>query len=180
VVNEVVHAPSRWHIRQYRAYRARQRRTRFVPEEWDAAIANLPPGQQSYVRQRWVRSIMSMDSRHHKDVIRFFLLQTSSLLGGVAITALSGIGLSAKSSSETIRWFIFALGFLVAGSAGLEQIGHYNEHRVLARQAREDLITEGYDYLLPEPQSAQFPNFKRKVEKILHIYNQAYNKTLGT
>jgi hypothetical protein len=45
---------------------------------------------------------------------------------------------------------IFALGFVVAGSAAMELLGRYNQHRMLARGAPEDLLSAGSRYLLPE------------------------------
>jgi hypothetical protein len=123
-----------------------------------------------------------VDRRHKKDVLRFFVLRSLSILGGVAITALSGIGLSSTSSSTAIRWTIFALGFLVAGSAAMEQLGHYGQHRMLAREAREELLTVGFGYLLPEPGAdgaAAFETFRKSVEVILQRYNDKYNRTLS-
>jgi hypothetical protein len=148
-------------------------------EEWEPATKKLSDGQQRYVRLRWGRSIELIDSRHRRDVVLFYILRTLSILGGVAVTALSGIGLSGKSSSAEIRWTIFALGFLVAGSAAMEQLGHYNQHRMLARGAREDLLSAGFSYLLPEPDAGQFDAFQKKIERILTEYNQAYGKTIS-
>jgi hypothetical protein len=118
-------------------------------------------------------------TRHGNDVWRFYVLRSLSILGGVAITALSGIGLSGSSSSPGIRWTIFALGFLVAGSAAMEQLGHYGQHRMLSRQAREELLTVGFGYLLPEPAPAGFDEFRQLVEGILGKYNDSYNRTLS-
>lgn len=106
----------------------RLRLPRFSPDDWRPVITQLNDGQQLYVRLRWVNSIEKMEKRHGKDVLRFYVLRSLSVLGGVAITALSGIGLSGTSSSGAIRWTIFALGFLVAGSAGMEQLGQYGRH----------------------------------------------------
>ncbi|MGH3226623.1 MAG: SLATT domain-containing protein [Streptosporangiaceae bacterium] len=159
----------------------RLRPPRFSRGDWAPAITLLNEGQQLYVRLRWVNSIEKMEKRHGKDVLRFFLLRSLSVLGGVAITALSGIGLSGSSSSGAIRWTIFALGFLVAGSAGMEQLGQYGRHRVLSREAREDLLTAGFGYLLPKPDpndGAAFEAFRGSVERILKEYNDKYTRTL--
>jgi Protein of unknown function (DUF4231) len=154
---------------------------RFSPEDWRPVITQLNDGQQLYVRLRWVNSIEKMEKRHGKDVLRFYVLRSLSVLGGVSITALSGIGLSGTSSSGAIRWTIFALGFLVAGSAGMEQLGQYGRHRVLSRDAREELLTAGFGYLLPKPDpndEEAFEAFRVGVEKILKEYNDKYARTL--
>jgi len=159
----------------------RLRLPRFSRDDWTSAISLLNEGQQLYVRLRWVNSIEKLDKRHGRDVLRFFVLRSLSVLGGVAITALSGIGLSGTSSSGAIRWTIFALGFLVAGSAGMEQLGQYGRHRMLAREAREDLLTAGFGYLLPKPDpddGAAFEAFRGGVEQILKEYNDKYTRTL--
>jgi Protein of unknown function (DUF4231) len=152
----------------------------FSLDDWEPAIRSLSDdGKQRYVRLRWARSIELMDLRHRRDVRLFYILRSLSILGGVAVTALSGIGLSTKNSSAEVRWTIFALGFLVAGSAAMEQLGHYNQHRMLARGAREDLISAGFSYLLPAPDDNQFQGFRDKIERILKGYNQAYGKTIS-
>jgi hypothetical protein len=171
--------PAGWNLRARQRSRIQRRRRRhFWPADWAAAIAKLNEGERSYVQLRWCNSIEKMEGRHGKDVWRFYLLRSFSILGGVAITALSGIGLSGSSSSPEIRWTIFALGFLVAGSAGMEQLGHYGQHRMLSRQAREELLTAGFGYLLPEPAPAGFEEFRQLVEGILGRYNDSYNRTL--
>jgi Protein of unknown function (DUF4231) len=171
--------PAGWNLRaRQRARSQRRQRRHFSPADWAAAIAKLDEGQRSYVQLRWSNSIEKMETRHAKDVWRFYLLRSLSILGGVAITALSGIGLSGSSSSPEIRWTIFALGFLVAGSAAMEQLGHYGQHRMLSRQAREELLTAGFGYLLPEPTPAGFDEFRQLVEGVLGRYNDAYNRTL--
>ena len=86
-------SPSRW-----RSMR------RFSLADWLPAIEELNEGQQRYVILRWIDSIQLMESRHGRDVLRFFVLRTFSVLGGVAITALSGIGLSGTNTSGAIRW----------------------------------------------------------------------------
>jgi hypothetical protein len=169
-----------WNVRsRWKSRRQRRQRQHFSSADWEQAITTLAGGQQSYVRLRWVNSIEKMDTRHGKDVWRFYLLRSLSILGGVAITALSGIGLSGSSSSPGIRWTIFGLGFLVAGSAAMEQLGHYGQHRMLSRQAREELLTAGFGYLLPEPATDRFDAFRELVEDILHRYNDSYNRTLS-
>ncbi len=120
-----------------------------------------------------------MDSRHRRSVSRFFILRTLSVLGGVAVTALSGIGLSSTTSSAEIRWTIFALGFVVAGSAGIEQLGHYGQHRLLSRQAVDQLLTAGFDYLLPAAAPDEFDAFRKVVEDVLDTYNVAYNRSIA-
>lgn len=60
----------------------------------------------------------------------------------------------------------------------MEQLGHYGQHRMLSRQAREELLTAGFGYLLPEPAPAGFDEFRQLVEGILGRYNDAYNRTL--
>ncbi len=170
----------RWNLPYIWSTRRRgQRNGSFSPADWELAIGDLDGGQQRYIRMRWAGSIELLDTRHRRDVQLFYLLRSLSVLGGVAITALSGIGLSGKSSSEVIRWFIFALGFLVAGSAGLEQLGHYSQHRLLARQAREQLLTAGFGYLLPTASRDGFEAFRKSIENILRAYNQSYNKTIS-
>jgi hypothetical protein len=146
---------------------------------WEPAITKLSAGQKQYVRLRWASSIELMSTRHGKDVRLFYLLRTLAILGGVAITALSGIGLSGTNSSAGIRWTIFALGFIVSGSAAIEQLGHYGQHRMLSRQAREQLLTAGFTCLLPEAEQAGFDTFRKKIEDILGAYNKSYNKTLS-
>jgi hypothetical protein len=173
-------APHWWNARRkWRLRRRRRQIQQFSWDDWEPAISNLSPGEKRYVKLRWARSIELMDTRHRRDVSLFYVLRSLSILGGVAVTALSGIGLSGKSSSADVRWTIFALGFLVAGSAAMEQIGHYNQHRMLARGAREDLLSEGFSSLLPEAKSDQFEQFRVKVERILSGYNQAYGKTIS-
>jgi hypothetical protein len=170
-----------WSLRsRWRSWRGRRQRQRFSWAEWEPAITELDDGQGSYVRFRWARSIEMMNTRHGKDVQLFYLLRSLSILGGVAITALSGIGLSSTSSSAGIRWIIFALGFLVAGSAALEQLGHYGQHRMLSRQAREKLLTAGFRYLLPKAASGDFEGFRASIEEILQDYNDNYNRTLSS
>jgi Protein of unknown function (DUF4231) len=172
--------PSWWQVwSRWRSWRRRRRTKRFSLDEWDPAIDGLNPGQGRYVRLRWARSIELMDIRHKKYVELFYVLRTLSILGGVAVTALSGIGISGKSSSAGIRWTIFALGFLVAGSAALEQIGHYNQRRMLTRGAREELLSAGFSYLLPAADPGHFDEFRDKIEGILRAYNQSYDKTLS-
>jgi Protein of unknown function (DUF4231) len=179
-VQQARQEPAGWNLRARRRSRSQRRqRQRFSPTDWKAAIDTLNEGQQSYMRLRWVSSIEQMENRHGKDVWRFYVLRSLSILGGVAITALSGIGLSGTSSSPGIRWTIFALGFLVAGSAAMEQLGHYGQHRMLSRQAREELLTAGFGYLLPEPAAADFDEFRQLVERILGKYNDSYNRTLS-
>jgi hypothetical protein len=159
--------------------KTRRRRQRFSMEEWEPAITGLGSGEQRYIRLRWTRSIELIDKRHRQDVSRFFILRTLSVLGGVTITALSGIGLSGTSSSPGIRWTIFALGFVVAGSAAMEQLGHYNQHRLLSRGAREELLSAGFGYLLPAPDPASFDEFRKNVEQIIGKYNQDYDRTIS-
>jgi Protein of unknown function (DUF4231) len=172
--------PGGWNLRARRQSRIQRRqRQQFSRADWATAVATLDEGQRSYVQLRWFTSIEKMDSRHGNDVWRFYVLRSLSILGGVAITALSGIGLSGSSSSPGIRWTIFALGFLVAGSAAMEQLGHYGQHRMLSRQAREELLTAGFGYLLPEPAQAGFDEFRQLVENILGKYNDSYNRTLS-
>jgi hypothetical protein len=172
--------PAGWNLRaRQRSRSQRRQRQRFSPADWAAAVAMLDEGQRSYVQLRWFNSIENMDTRHGRDVWRFYVLRSLSILGGVAITALSGIGLSGSSSSGGIRWTIFALGFLVAGSAAMEQLGHYGQHRMLSRQAREELLTAGFGYLLPEPAAADFDTFRELVEGILRKYNDSYDRTLS-
>jgi hypothetical protein len=172
--------PAGWNLRARRRSRIQRRqRQQFSRADWTAAVATLDEGQRSYVQLRWFSSIEKMDTRHGNDVWRFYLLRSLSILGGVAITALSGIGLSGSSSSPGIRWTIFALGFLVAGSAAMEQLGHYGQHRMLSRQAREELLTAGFGYLLPAPAPAGFDEFRQLVEGILGKYNDSYNRTLS-
>jgi predicted RNase H-like HicB family nuclease len=166
--------PSWWNAWSPRGSWRRRQSRRFSLEEWMPAIEGLSPGQQRYVRLRWARSIELTDIRHKRCVQRFYVLRTLSILGGVAVTALSGIGLSGRSSSAEIRWTIFALGFLVAGSAAMEQLGHYNQRRILARRAREELLSAGFSYLLPAPELDHFNEFRDNIEKILHAYNQSY------
>jgi hypothetical protein len=172
-------SPRWWNARRWKLRRHPWQSRRFSLEEWEPAISNLTEGQQRYVRLRWARWIELMEFRHRKDVRNFYILRSLSILGGVAVTALSGIGLSGKSSSAEVRWTIFALGFLVAGSAAMEQLGHYNQHRLLARVAREDLLSAGFSYLLPEPARGQFRTFRDRTERILGVYNQAYTKTIS-
>jgi len=176
VVSVSSRSRSRWN-----PWRRRRPRQRFLLADWEPSIAKLSDGQQRYVLLRWAASIEVLERRHSADVLRFFVLRSMSVLGGVAITALSGIGLSGTSSSGSVRWFIFALGFLVAGAAGLEQLGHYAEHRMLSRQAREDLLTEGFGYLFPAPthNENEPPDFRKGVETIIKQYNQRYNKTIS-
>lgn len=166
-----------WTRRKLR--RQRRQRQRFSLDAWEPGIGGLTDGQQRYVLLRWASSIELMDKRHRHDVSIFYALRTLSILGGVAVTALSGIGLSSTSSSSGIRWTIFALGFLVAGSAGVEQMGHYGQHRVLSRQAREQLLSAGFGYLLPAAASDGFDQFREQVEAILHTYNQSYDRTIS-
>lgn len=167
----------RWSLPSWRGGRGK---AGFTIADWEPAIRKLDDGQQRYIRMRWAGSIELMDTRHRRDVWLFLILRSLSVLGGVAITALSGIGLSGKSSSEAIRWTIFGLGFLVSGSVGLEQLGHYGQHRLLARQAREQLLSAGFDYLLPMARKAGFEAFRKDVEKILDTYNQSYGKTISS
>jgi hypothetical protein len=61
----------------------------------------------------------------------------------------------------------------------MEQLGHYGQHRMLSRQAREELLTAGFGYLLPKPAAADFDEFRQLVERILGKYNAAYNRTLA-
>jgi len=164
----------RWKLR-----RQRRQRQRFSLNAWEPGIGTLDEGQQRYILLRWASSIELMDKRHRQDVSIFYLLRTLSILGGVAVTALSGIGLSSTSSSTGIRWTIFALGFLVAGSAGLEQMGHYGQHRVLSRQTREQLLSAGFGYLLPAAAPAGFDQFREQIETILSAYNQSYDRTIS-
>jgi predicted RNase H-like HicB family nuclease len=172
--------PSWWQVLSRWQSRRRRRRSQvFSLEEWEPVIARLNPDQERYVRLRWARSVTLMDTRHKKYVEFFYVLRTMSILGGVAVTALSGIGISGKSSSAVIRWTIFALGFLVAGSAALEQIGHYNQRRMLTRRARDDLLSVGFSHLLPAVDLDRFNEFRDKIEGILRVYNQSYNKMLS-
>ena len=167
--------PHWWSLSRWRSMR------RFSLADWSPAINKLTEGQQLYVKLRWIDSIQLMESRHGRDVLRFFVLRTFSVLGGVAITALSGIGLSGTNTSGAIRWTIFTLGFLVAGSAGMEQLGQYGAHRMFSRMAREGLYTAGSDYLLPKPDpdnNEAFEAFRGSVEQILEDYNDKYSKTL--
>jgi hypothetical protein len=165
----------------WKPWRGRRLRPRFLIADWEPVIGKLGDGQQRYVLLRWAASIETMERRHSKDVLWFFILRSVSVLGGIAITALSGIGLSSTNASGSIRWFIFALGFLVAGAAALEQLGHYAEHRMLSRQAREDLLTEGFGYLFPAPtgKANAFEDFRKNVEAILKQYNLRYEKTIS-
>ena len=173
-------APRWWNVRRkWVLWRRRRQFQQFSLDDWEPAICHLGEGHQRYVRLRWARSIELMDLRHRRDVRLFYILRSLSILGGVAVTALSGIGLSGKSSSAEVRWTIFALGFLVAGSAAMEQLGNYNQHRMLARGAREDLLSAGFSYLLPEADSNKFQPFRDKIERILNGYNQAYGKTIS-
>ncbi len=172
--------PGWWNFwARWRSLRHRRQRQQFALTAWEPAITKLNDGQQRYVRLRWASSIELMDTRHRRDVRLFFLLRALSILGGVAITALSGIGLSGTSSSAEIRWTIFALGFLVSGSAAIEQLGHYGQHRMLSRQAREKLLTAGFTYLLPEAVPNDFDAFRKQIENILSGYNQSYSRTLS-
>jgi hypothetical protein len=172
--------PGWWNLwKRWKSWRQRRQRQRFSLTAWEPGLDQLTPGQQRYVLLRWASSIELMDSRHRRDVSRFYVLRTLSILGGVAVTALSGIGLSGTNSSAGIRWTIFALGFLVAGSAGMEQLGHYGQHRVLSRQAREQLLSVGFGYLLPAAVPADFGKFRKQVEDILHTYNQSYDRTIS-
>jgi hypothetical protein len=176
VVSVSSRSRSRWN-----PLRRRRPRRRFLITDWEPTIAGLSHGQQRYVLLRWANSIETMERRHSKDVLWYFILRSVSVLGGVAITALSGIGLSGTSASGSIRWVIFGLGFLVAGAAALEQLGHYAEHRMLSRQAREDLLTEGFGYLFPSPteNGNAFEGFRNSVEAIIKQYNQRYDKTIS-
>jgi hypothetical protein len=42
-------------------------------------------------RNRWVQSLNRLDRQHKRDVTAFFVFRALSILGGVAITALSGV-----------------------------------------------------------------------------------------
>jgi uncharacterized protein DUF4231 len=159
--------------------RQRRQRQRFALAAWLPGLEHLNPGQNQYVRLRWAGSIELMDNRHRRSVSLFYTLRTTSILGGVAVTALSGIGLSGSSSSPGIRWTIFALGFVVAASAGIEQLGHYGQHRVLSRQTREQLLSAGFGYLLPAADPSQFDSFRDDVEKIIDTHNEAYNRSIS-
>ncbi len=162
-----------------RLRRLRRPRRRFSRDAWTPGLTDLTPGQQTYVWLRWASSIEALESRHRRSVSLFYLLRTMSVLGGVAVTALSGIGLSSSSPSAGVRWTIFALGFVVAGSAGIEQLGHYGQHRLLSREARDQLLSAGFGYLLPSAAEADFDTFHAHVEGILERYNKAYNRTIS-
>lgn len=109
------------------------------------------------------------------------VLRGISIMSGVAVTALSGIGLSENSAPSSIRWVIFSLGFLVAGAAGFEQLGQYGVHRVLKRKARDDLVHAGVTYFFGGPDGglADFDGFRDRVEHVIATYNASYDKGIA-
>ncbi|MGA2519603.1 MAG: SLATT domain-containing protein [Acidimicrobiales bacterium] len=151
-------------------------------KRWSEAKACIKDEQQLlYVDNRWAPTLDLMTRRHTQDAFWFTVLRGLSILSGVAITALSGIGISGHTSS-TVRWFIFGLGFLVAGSASIEQLGHYGQHRLLEREAREDLLAAGVRLFFGGGNGlpSGFDDFYRAVEQIIQRYNTAYNRTIAS
>jgi hypothetical protein len=166
-------------MRRFRIFKSMQV---WDPGSWKVLIDELTnTALRQYVEVRWVASLDLLDRRHRRDVALFFIFRCLSILSGVAITALSGIGLSGSSASPEIRWLIFSLGFIVAGSASMEQLGHYGQHRLLARKARQSLLNAGA-YLFFGGQDGtpgDFDTFRNWVEAAIDQYNGAYDRTIS-
>jgi hypothetical protein len=140
--------------------------------------------KRCFLYQRWFDNVVYVDNRERKDARWFLILRSFAIIGAAAISALAGIGAAGGGTAKTtIEWIVFGLGLAVAASATIEQLAHFGQHRLLGRQARELLKSEGSRFFFRTGEYSRngegaYARFRERVEAIVDKYNKDYERTI--
>jgi hypothetical protein len=117
----------------------------WLKDDFGALInsVNLGELQQHFIRSRWLDQVLWMEGKAGQAQKRYYVLRTSTIIGGVIIPALVSLSVSGTAAS-VVRWLTFALSLLVAITSAVEGFFRYGERWRHYRRTVEMLKIEGW------------------------------------
>lgn len=153
-----------------------------------ARTADRPVGagplQREFLRSRWLDQVHWLEHRATSCQRRYHRLAVVTLVGGLVIPALVGLGVG-SAAAQTIRWVTFGVGLLVGLATAIEGLFCYGDRWRHYRQTTELLKSEGWQffqhsgrYAGSADHAAGYPLFAAQVEAILQHDVETYITTV--
>lgn len=102
--------------------------------------------RKDFLKQRWLDQVLWLEGRATKNRDRHYALRLTTIIGGVIIPALVGLGKGDESWQIYLGWTAFGVSQAVAISAALEEFFGYGENYRNYRNTAESLKIEGWEY----------------------------------
>jgi hypothetical protein len=102
--------------------------------------------RKDFLKQRWLDQVLWLEGRATKNRDRHYALRLTTIIGGVIIPALVGLGKGNESWQIYLSWTAFGVSQAVAISAALEEFFGYGDNYRTYRNTAESLKIEGWEY----------------------------------
>lgn len=131
-------------------------------------------GRRAYVRGRWLEELNWLDRRAARAHGWYVALRLATIIGGVLIPAMVGVGPPGNSGGGIPSAIPFALGLVVAIAAATEGFFRFGDRWRHYRRVAETLKTEGWlfaeasgPYAGGAGAAVPFATFVDRVEQVL-------------
>lgn len=102
--------------------------------------------RKDFLKQRWLDQVLWLEGRATKNRDRHYALRLTTIIGGVIIPALVGLGKGTERWQASLAWTAFGVSQAVAISAALEEFFAYGENYRNYRNTAESLKIEGWEF----------------------------------
>ncbi|WP_228061939.1 DUF4231 domain-containing protein [[Phormidium] sp. LEGE 05292] len=102
--------------------------------------------RKDFLKQRWLDQVLWLEGRATKNRDRHYALRMTTIIGGVIIPALVGLGKGDERWQIYLGWTAFGVSQAVAISAALEEFFGYGENYRNYRNTAESLKIEGWEF----------------------------------
>lgn len=102
--------------------------------------------RRDFLKNRWLDQVLWLEGRATKNRNRHYALRLTTIIGGVIIPALVGMGQGNNRWQTTLAWWAFGLSQAVAISAAVEEFFAYGENYRNYRNTSEGLKIEGWEF----------------------------------
>lgn len=102
--------------------------------------------RKDFLKQRWLDQVLWLEGRATKNRDRHYALRMTTIVGGVIIPALVGLGKGDERWQIYLGWTAFGVSQAVAISAALEEFFGYGENYRTYRNTAESLKIEGWEF----------------------------------
>jgi len=130
--------------------------------------------QKEMLRSRWLDQTGWMSAKATQARRRYFALRVPTVIGGVIVPVLVGLGIGAACGIDAVRILTVIVSGAVAVLIGLEELFHFGDTWRHYRRTAEMLKGAGWQYLLlvgpyrrSRTHKAAYPAFTSRVEEIL-------------
>jgi Protein of unknown function (DUF4231) len=142
---------------------------------------DLPERQREFVTGRWLEQLQYMEGKATQARDRYHRMRVVTIVSGVLVPALVSLYHAPGVYNQVLKFAALALGLVVAGLSGLEELFHYGERWRHFRETAESLKSEGWQFLClvgpyrryRSPSNA-YPLFAERVEEIMQRESGQY------